>query len=257
MTVRQVFYQATVRGLVPKDETRGYRVVQRRLVQLREEGHVPYGWITDNARMVRGMSRYRDLGAFANEVSELYRRDYWARSSERVEIWLEKDALAGVLYPVVVQEWGLDLFVTRGFASISYLEAAAEQTRHDGRPTHVYVLTDLDPSGVDIARKVGQELKQRARGVPVTVTRLAVTPEQVQAMRLPTRPTKKTDARAKEFERKYGTGSVELDAIPPATLRRMVSDAIAQHADVAEIRRLKQVEELEKQSIFDAWGGKA
>jgi hypothetical protein len=40
VTVRQVFYQAVNRGLVPKNETKGYRVVQRRLVVLRESGEV-------------------------------------------------------------------------------------------------------------------------------------------------------------------------------------------------------------------------
>lgn len=35
-TVRQVFYQAVVRGMVPKDESKGYKLVQRRLVKLRE-----------------------------------------------------------------------------------------------------------------------------------------------------------------------------------------------------------------------------
>ena len=57
-TVRQVFYQAVVRGLVPKDEARGYKLVQRRLVKLRECGEIPYGWITDNVRVVRGYNRY-------------------------------------------------------------------------------------------------------------------------------------------------------------------------------------------------------
>ncbi len=257
MTVRQVFYQATVRGLVPKDEAKGYRVVQRRLVALREAGVVPYGWITDNARMVRGLNRYSDLGDFAAQAAQLYRRDYWARSDARVEVWLEKDALAGVLYPVVVTEWGLELFVTRGFASVSYLESAAEAARYDGRPTFIYVLTDLDPSGIDIARKIAVELPRRAPEVEMTVSRLAVTPEQVASMNLPTRPTKQTDTRAKKFEVRYGTGSVELDAIAPSTLREMVSNAVAQHADTAEHRRLKEIEQLERDSLIQGFSGGA
>lgn len=56
-TVRQVFYQAVVRGLVSKDEGRGYKLVQRRLVKLRDTGEIPYGWITDNVRIVRGHNR--------------------------------------------------------------------------------------------------------------------------------------------------------------------------------------------------------
>src|SRR5215210_6738200 len=49
-TVRQVFYQAVNRGLVPKSETKGYRVVQRRLVALRESGGIPHGNIVDGTR---------------------------------------------------------------------------------------------------------------------------------------------------------------------------------------------------------------
>ena len=150
-TVRQVFYQAVVRGLVPKDEAKGYKFVQRRLLKLRESGVVPYGWITDNVRVVRGHSRYEDPADYAQVAAEFYRRDYWAESPVRVEVWLEKDALAGVLTPVFVEECGLDLYVTRGYASVSYLQGAADHIRQDGRPTYVYLLTDFDPSGLGIA----------------------------------------------------------------------------------------------------------
>lgn len=85
-TVRQTFYQAVVRGLVEKDEVQGYRLVQRRLLTLRESGRIPYGWITDNARTVRGYDRYGGLGEFAREIAGRYRRDYWADSPVRVEV---------------------------------------------------------------------------------------------------------------------------------------------------------------------------
>jgi hypothetical protein len=68
-TVRQVFYQAVVRALVPKDEARGYKLVQRRLLKLRESGEVPYGWITDNVRIVRGHNRYEGLSREAFEAA--------------------------------------------------------------------------------------------------------------------------------------------------------------------------------------------
>ncbi len=65
-----------------------------------------------------------------------------------VEVWLEKEALAGVLVPTVVEECGLNLHVTRGYASVSYLQSAADFIQRDGRPTYVYLLTDFDPSGL-------------------------------------------------------------------------------------------------------------
>jgi hypothetical protein len=160
VTVRQVFYQAVNRGLVPKSETKGYRVVQRRLVALRASWEVPHGAIVDGTRYVHGHRRYNDLDEFTTYAAGLYRKDYWANSEVNVEVWLEKDALKGVLVPTVVDECGLGLHVTRGFASITYLQEAAEQIEADGRPTHVYVLTDFDPSGVSIAEKVEEDTEE-------------------------------------------------------------------------------------------------
>ncbi len=255
-TVRQVFYQAVVRGLVPKDEARGYKLVQRRLVKLRESGEIPYGWITDNVRIVRGHNRYQGPDDYAQVAAEFYRRDYWADSPVYVEVWLEKDALAGVLVPVVVEECGLDLHVTRGYASVSYyLQSAADFIRAGGRPTHVYLLTDFDPSGLGIAETVAAELVRRSSPVEVLVERLAVNRDQIEAWGLPTRPTKTSDSRARAFVREHGTGSVELDAIPPGTLRALVRGAIERHMDPERLRVMKLAEKQERDLLRNVWAG--
>jgi hypothetical protein len=254
MTVRQVFYQATVKKLVPKDEATGYRPVQRRLVALRESGRIPYGWITDNLRFVHGHTRYGDLQEFADDVSRLFRRDYWRDAEAQVEIWIEKDALASVISPVVIKEWGLDLHVARGFSSISYLHGAAEKLIADGRPAYIYVLTDLDPSGIGIARDIESKLGAMVhKQVDLHVERLAVEPWQVEAWSLPSRATKKTDTRAAKFQKEFGDVSVELDAIPPNMLRKIIGDAIARHADADAIGRLKDVEAMEREQIKRIW----
>jgi hypothetical protein len=256
-TVRQVFYQAVVRGLVPKDEARGYKLVQRRLLKLRESGEVPYGWITDNVRIVRGHNRYEGPNDYARVAAEFYRRDYWAESPVNVEVWLEKDALAGVLEPVVVDECGLDLHVTRGYASVSYLQSAADFIRNDGRTTHVYLLTDFDPSGLGIAETVTAELIRRSHPTEVRVERLAVDRGQIDEYRLPTRPTKTTDSRVRKFMRRHGTGSVELDAIPPAVLRSLVRDSIERHMDPDRLHTLKLAESQERDLLREVWRGAA
>ena len=252
-TVRQVFYQGVVRGLVPKDESKGYKLVQRRLVKLRETGEIPYGWITDNVRIVRGHNRYGGPEDYAQVAAEFYRRDYWAESPVNVEVWLEKDALAGVLLPTVVEECGLDLHVTRGYASVSYLQSAADFIRRDGRPTYVYLLTDFDPSGLGIAETVAAELVRRSSPVEVHVERLAVNRDQIDEWGLPTRPTKTTESRARKFMREHGTGSVELDAIPPAALRGLVRESIEEHMDPERLRVMKLAERQERNLLREVW----
>jgi hypothetical protein len=256
-TVRQVFYQAVNRGLVPKSEAKGYRVVQRRLVALRESGDVPYGSIVDGTRYVTGHNRYRDLAQFTDYAAGLYRKDYWDTADVNVEVWLEKEALKGVLIPTVVNECGLGLHVTRGFASITYLQEAAEDIELDGRPTYVYVLTDFDPSGVSIAEKVESELQARAPHSEIHVRRLAVDREQIEQWNLPTRPTKASDTRARKFRQMHGTESVELDAIPPDRLRTLVQEAIDAHMDPWRLQQFQMVEREERERLRQMFGGAA
>src|SRR5262252_11166114 len=59
--------------------------------------------------------------------------------------------------------------------------------------------------------------------LPFGLKRLAVTEEQIDEWNLPTRPTKRSDSRARSFG---SSVSVELDAIDPRRLRSPVERAI-------------------------------
>jgi hypothetical protein len=79
----------------------------------------------------------------------------------------------------------------------------------------------------------------------VEFERIAVTPQQITAMGLPTRPTKASDSRAAKF---LGE-SVEVDAIPASTLRQIVRDAIEQHLDPRMLRLTRAVEASERAGL--------
>jgi len=238
MTVRQAFYQASVCGLVEKSEA-GYSKVQRTLVDLRREGDLPYIWIADNTRWQRKATSYAGPREAVRTVAAHYRKALWADAEEYVEIWLEKDALASVVLDVTVEN-DVPLMVSRGYASISFLHEAAALINDIGKPTFIYHLGDFDPSGQNAADKIEETLRRFAE-VPIHFKRLAVLPDQIVKWSLPTRPTKKSDTRAKGF----GDISVELDAIAPGTLRALVQDAIEKHLPRARFRVLKAAEETE------------
>jgi hypothetical protein len=257
ITVRGTFYQTEVRIplIVPKDE-KGYGLVQRRLVQLREWGKIPYGYITDGTRWRHGPRRYDDLTDFQKHAASLYRRDYWAKADVHVEIWIEKDALAGTIFPIVCEEWGLDLMVNKGFASRTYLYEAAEYLTYvvnepKSKPTHIYILSDFDASGKCAARKVDVWLRKFAPGIELHVHDLAVTKAQIVGWDLPSRPMKtgKGTHGGAKFAEEHGDRAVELDAIRPDLLRQLVSDAIEDHADLRQIEYLKDIERQEKATI--------
>ena len=104
------------------------------------------------------------------------------------------------------------------------------------------ILGDFDPSGLDIARIVEKRLCEFAWDAEIHFQRVAVTPQQITELNLPTRPTKRSDSRSCRFE----GGSVEVDAIPPKTLRDLARRCIEQHVDYDAYARLKLVEENER-----------
>lgn len=247
MTVRQAYYRATVAGLIDKTEA-GYKRVQRVLADMRRDGEMPYAWLTDSSRPVYQQDSFDSPEEAVKATARFYRKALWSNADCRVEIWLEKDALSGVLYPVT-SDFDVGLFVTRGFASLSYLHSAAEQIGSLSVPTYVYHLGDNDPSGVMAGDKIEETLRKLAPAAEINFTRLAVTRQQISDMRLPSRPTKHS-SHTKGWE----GDSVELDAIEPDELRSIVRNAIQRHLPVREWEVLKAAEASESQYLLDIAG---
>lgn len=311
MSVRQVYYQLTTLGAVEKTE-REYKTVVRLLGEMRRDGSIPYLWLADATRWMRKPDTYDSAVEAVEQLASAYRRNLWAKN-DVVELWLEKEALAGVLVEVT-ERWDVPLMVTRGYPSISYLYSAAEQVLNrwlNGRQTFIYYMGDHDPSGVDIDNKVllgigeamrriasgyklwdkvecrlidnersrvrsvegreatVEELEQLRSAVSATVfgrgskewervrnvfafatfgghfTRLGVLPWQIEEWALPSRPTKSTDTRSKNFEGE----SVELDAIPSNVLRGLAEEAVQRHVDSERLEVLEKVEEEERRGL--------
>jgi len=124
MTVRQVFYQASVRGIVDKTEA-GYGKVQRALVDLRRDGRLPFDWIADNARWQRKPRSWRDPDEAIRQTARFYRKALWADAEDYVEVWLEKDALSAVVYDVT-SEFDVPLMVAVAVLLVYQVEVIDE-----------------------------------------------------------------------------------------------------------------------------------
>jgi hypothetical protein len=153
------------------------------------------------------------------------------------------------VYPVTGL-YDVPLMVTRGYSSLSFLHAAAEFIADPEVPAYVYHLGDFDPSGVDAGRKIDVTLREMAPAAEIHFERLAVTPGQIEAWRLPSRPTKASDSRARGF----GPVSVEPDAIEPGRLRGLVEGAIERHLPAEQLAVLQAAEESERRLLLDLVG---
>lgn len=246
MTVRQVFYQLVTLGVIDKTEGEYKGTVCRLLSQMRRDWEMPYEWIADNTRWQRKPNTHDSFEAAIKLTAETYRRNLWQNQDVYCEIWLEKEALAGVLYEET-QKWDVPLMVTRGYPSLSFLYSAAQSIDYSDKEAHLYYFGDHDPSGVDIPRVVEERIREIAPDADFTFECVAVLPEHIESLNLQTRPTKRTDTRSKNF-----TGeSVEVDAIDPSTLREMASDCIAAHIDADAWQRMELVEQSERESAHE------
>jgi hypothetical protein len=153
-TVRQIFHQATVKAIVEKLEA-GYQQVQRCLVDLRRNYNLPYDWITDHTRFMREPRSYDSL------ENALSRRNLWAEADCHVEIWCEKNALTGVLYPVT-SEFNVPFCIASGFSSITFLNEVGMEIEAEGKPAFIYHFGDFDPWGRKAAEKIETGLRQYA-----------------------------------------------------------------------------------------------
>jgi hypothetical protein len=239
MTVRQVFYALMVRGLVPKDEKLGYGPVQRQVLAMREEGVLPFEFIADNTRWRRKPQTWGSARAAIRHLQATYRRNLWQQQHVRVEVWMEKDALAGIVYDAT-EIWDVALMVSRGQSSSTFLHEAAIVAKgaweQGGIRTQVFTLYDHDLAGQRAVASIERKLKKYAGdGVPITCEHLAVTEKQIREWSLPTRPAKEDDSQI----------AVELDAIPPDKLTALVDGSIAGLVDPHRWRVNQVVEEDE------------
>lgn len=242
LTVRQIYYALTVKGIIPKTES-GYRQTCYHLGVMRERGIVPYGWIADNTRWQIKPNTDASLEDALSRWQSSYRRDLWINQSDYVEIWVEKDALAGVISPIT-GEYDVPLYVSRGYSSKTFLYEAAEYIKSLQKPAYIYHFGDFDPSGVDAAYKVRDGLIKH--GANINFERIAVTFEQINTMNLPTRETKRKDPRSHSWGDRP---SVELDALPAPVLRDLVQECIERHIDQDLLERTRRIEELERVSL--------
>ena len=245
-SVRQLFYAATVEGVIEKSETAYQRVVNR-LKDLRLSGRVPWEQIADRTRWQRKPRTFSGIAAAIAHTRRTYRRAVWFDLPLRLYLLLEKDALAGVVGGVT-QEYDVPLLVTRGFSSLSFIRSLADDinvyAEHE-IDVYLYALGDLDPSGVLAHEAFEGRLTESCPADSFRFERLAVTRQQVDDWALPTRPTKASTHTA----RWAGGASVELDAIPPDRLRALVRGAIEQHVPEGHMLTLEAAEESEREVL--------
>ncbi len=244
VTLRGLFYRVVSTGFLPSTAKEHYSRVGRIVTRMRRSGLIQYDWIVDSLRTTVKPSSWSGIQDFAETVRGAYRKDFWQRQQSYVHVLCEKDAIAAVIEPVT------DLSPVRGYCSESFAYQVACTWKRIKKPIYAAYVGDYDPSGFDIERDLREKLASLS-GKDFQWVRLGVNKADFDRYNLVRLEPKKSDKRFQKFAIEHGHHCAEIDAIPAAEIRSLVSEFIRQHIDHDEWIRLQAVEAMEKET-FDA-----
>lgn len=251
LTLRQLYYQFVRRNLLANVDTE-YKRLGGIIVDARLAGLIDWDHVEDRTRWLRALSAWHTPDAMIRSAWQSYHRPLWEDQPEYVEVWIEKDALVGVIEGVCSRN-DVPYFACRGYASISEVQTAAvrlgQMIRRGRAPTIIH-LGDHDPSGIDMTRDIRDRLATflgEARAA--SINRIALNMPQVQRYGPPPNPAKLTDSRAAGYRRKFGDDSWELDALEPPVIEALIEAEINKHRDDHLWRRALERQAVEKRFL--------
>jgi hypothetical protein len=259
LTLRQLYYRFIAQDLFPEswvDPTLGTKNTMKNYKHLgdiindaRLAGLIDWEAIEDRTRNVRSLAHWGSPSEILTACAQQYRRDKWEDQKYRPRVWIEKDALVGVIEEVC-NEHDVSFFSCRGYTSQSEMWSAAQKIQketEDGYIPIIFHFGDHDPSGIDMTRDITDRLEMFMGGVEVK--RLALNRPQIDEFDPPPSPAKTTDSRSAAYIAEYGGDSWELDALEPSVLVALVRDAILSVRDETIWERSTKKEAKEREKI--------
>lgn len=244
LTLRQVYYQLVARGFIPNNE-RSYKNLGELINNGRLAGLIDWYAIVDRTRNLRRNSHWDNPAEVIDSARYSYMLDRWKYQPNYVEVWVEKDALIGIVSQIC-RKLDVPHFSCRGYTSQSEMWAAAQRfIRQDYRESRTIIhLGDHDPSGIDMSRDIQDRLDMF--GADVSVKRVALTMEQIELYNPPPNPTKLTDARASGYIYEFGHECWELDALEPKIITSLIENEVTALADPNLFEEIESREQRDK-----------
>jgi hypothetical protein len=125
LTARQVYYQFVARDLIP-NTPRSYQNLTSMLTDARYAGLVDWDVIEDRGREPDVPSEWDSVDQIVDASIRQFRLPRWSDQPKYVELWVEKQALAGVLAPIA-SRFHVPLMVNKGYSSASAMKASADR----------------------------------------------------------------------------------------------------------------------------------
>lgn len=256
LTLRQLYYQFVARDLIENTQ-RSYKRLGDVLNNARLAGYIDWNAIVDRTRNLKAVPHWPGPAEMVETCVEQFAIDKWEDQSCRVEVWIEKDALVGVIERVCRNN-DVPYFSCRGYNSQSEMWRASQRLKKykeefDQDPIILH-LGDHDPSGKDMTRDTDDRLYlftgPNGDCYPmIEVKRIALNMDQIERYNPPPNPAKVTDSRAKAYISEYGYESWELDALDPSVMEELIQGEIDAVRDEQKWDEAVEEEETQRGSL--------
>ncbi len=247
LTVRQIYYQFVARGYI-ENTLKSYSYIAVALNKGRMCGLIDWYAIIDRTRIVYQNNHWDSPEEILESAAAGYRLDSRSDQPYYIEVWIEKNALLGVIEPVC-RELDITFLPCIGYYSLSSMWRAAKRHIYQNKKCIVLHLGDHDPSGIDMTRDIQDRCD--TFGAKLEVRRIALNMDQVKKYNPPTNPAKTTDSRAADYIAEYGTESWELDALSPDVIAKLIK----KHVDKLTDEDLRQaqidLQEEQRTKLYD------
>lgn len=269
LTLRSIYYKFVARNLFPdewtwtlagkkwvkdpsgtKNAEPNYERLGDLVSEARLAGMIDWAMVHDRTRGLAGDPTWVKPSELIAQAMLQYQIDKWKNQKHYAEIWIEKDALVGMISGVC-SGLGVKYLSCRGYTSQSEMWRASQRLlRHkaDGKEIHIIHLGDHDPSGIDMSRDIKERLQLFTSGA-VHVQRVALNMAQIRRMNPPPSPAKVADSRYRAYMEEFGDNSWELDAMEPAAMADVITRAVDQYRDMDLWKEAMQTEERGKKTL--------
>ena len=311
LTLRQLYYQLVSRDII-ENQLSEYQKLSTLLKEGRMGGLVDWNAIEDRLRKPYTPFNVESASKAIEVLVDQFSVDRMEGQPSHVEVWVEKDALSGVLSRVT-EQYHVPISVNRGYSSVTAMYASYKRFKKailNDQSVVLLYLGDFDPSGLDMIRDIKERMLEfmlacndcrdffkgqldhleelndnymqkmyeyievnGEDGAEITSDHqafdimymlwisdqietkpIALTLDQIDQYNPPPNPAKITDPRAKDYIKKYGKTSFEVDALKPEVLHDLLEKTIRIHLDLDLYQSRLKYEEEEKQKLINLIG---
>lgn len=245
LTLRQVYYQLVARDVIPNNE-RSYKNLGNLISDGRMAGLIDWNAIEDRTRNMKGNSHWDNPAQIIRATVRSLQYDKWEDQDYYIEVWVEKDALVGVVGQTC-SNLDVNFFSCRGYVSQSEMWSAAQRLIEkvdDGKQTVILHLGDHDPSGIDMSRDIQDRLE--IFGVSPEFKRIALNMDQIEEYGPPPNPTKLSDSRATGYIDRFGYECWELDALQPEVIDNLIRNHVYEYRDIDLVEEVVERERADR-----------